>query len=315
MISVITPTYNRARLLNRCHESLCRQTNGNLEWIVMDDGSTDDTQDVVSSWMSSVKSVSADMILGKSEKGGFKMTLVRQPHGGKHRALNRGVSLAAGDLILILDSDDYLADNAIETIATHYEQVREDPRFAGVAGRKAYSDGRLVGDPNLGDTMDVSYLDFRHRHSRRGDMCEVFSRKVMLEFPFPEIEGEVFCPEALVWNRISTRYILRYLPKILYHCEYLPDGLSFHITRLRQENAVASMLTYSEMTRHDIPLIQRAKAAINYYRFAICLDKHQPIQGTDNRHPIVPPHIGWQWSWAKPLGWGMHKRDQLRKKQ
>lgn len=101
MVTVFTPTYNRAYILNNLYQSLCRQSYGDFEWLIVDDGSTDNTEGLIASWLDESK---------------ISLCYIKQPNGGKHRAINRGIQEANGNLFFIVDSDDYLADNAIERI-------------------------------------------------------------------------------------------------------------------------------------------------------------------------------------------------------
>lgn len=102
MITVFTPVYNRAYIINQLYQSLLRQTNYGFEWLIIDDGSTDNIAELVSQWIADTED--------------FEIRLYRQPNGGKHRAINRGVQLAKGDAFLIVDSDDYLTEDAIDTV-------------------------------------------------------------------------------------------------------------------------------------------------------------------------------------------------------
>ena len=128
-------------------------------------------------------------------------------------------------------------------------------------------------------------------------MAEVIRTSVFKEFPFPEIEGERFCPEALIFNRIATKYKLRYFYEKVYLCEYLEDGLTASIVKVRMKSPQTSTMFYSELFYMPIPLSQKIKAAINYWRFAYCLDNNKP------KYPI-----GWGWI-CRPLGYLYHKKD------
>ena len=308
-VTVLTPTYNRGDLLSRCHDSLCRQSDKDFEWIVVDDGSTDDTEKKVKSWMTGVVCTDDHTVVGHSDRGGFPLIYLHQSNGGKHRALNHGMTKARGQLTLILDSDDYLANDTIAIIHRVYKAMPKGNALGGIAARKAHFDGRLIGKHYSWETKDLSLLDYRYRQNRKGDMCEVYLTQLLRDYPFPEIEDETFCPEALVCNRIATKHLLRYIPDVMYHCEYQQDGLSRHITKIRMDSPIASMITYAELTTYDIPFIQRAKAAINYHRFALCRNTNHSIHGTDMNKPVQLPLISRWWCWTKPLGWALHKRD------
>ena len=308
-VTVLTPTYNRGDLLSRCHDSLCRQSNKDFEWIVVDDGSTDETETRVKSWMVDIICIDNYTFSGKSGFGGFDMLYLKKSNGGKHRALNLGIQKAHGELTLILDSDDYLTDNCIELIGKIWGFIKKDNQLGGIGARKAYFDGRIIGDVTFKTTIDASRFEYRYRHGTKGDLCEIFLTHLLLATPFPEIDGEKFCPESLVWNRISKQHIFRYVTDVVYHCEYLKDGLTNQNIKIRMDSPIASMITYSELTKYDIPFLQRAKAAINYHRFSLCRDRKRPVRGTDMNKPVTLPTISRWWCWTKPLGWLMHRND------
>lgn len=253
MITIFTPAYNRANKLFKLFESLNNQTVINFEWVIVNDGSQDETEEVVKKFVSETK---------------FKVNYIFQKNAGKHVAINRGVEAAKGDLFFIVDSDDYLPNNAIEIILNKYDIQKNQIHFGGVAGRKTYFDGKMVGSNSRFEDIFSNAIDIRFKKSLQGDLAEVFLTKVLKEYPFPEIENEKFCPEALVWNRIAQKYKLLYFNENIYHCEYLPDGLTAKIVKIRMTSPKASMLTYSELESYKIPLKEKIKANINFWRFS-----------------------------------------------
>lgn len=285
LITVFTPTYNRAHLLPRLYESLKAQTCQDFEWIIVDDGSTDNTEAIAQSFF--------------PPSGGMEGGLIRQPNGGKHRAINRGVKEARGELFFIVDSDDSLPNDSIEKIVFYWNQIRGDISFGGVAGYMAHHDGTVIGKGNDDDILDCSSLELRYKHHVTGDMAEVFRTDVLKEFPFLEIENERFCPEALVWNRIAQKYKLRVFKEVIYFRDYLDGGLTSKIVRIRMNSSVASVTHYQELNSYDIPFKEKVKAAINYWRFRACVPKGKRV-----------PKLPWCWFWCKPLGYLMHLSDK-----
>lgn len=285
-ITILTPTYNRASLLPRLFDSLLRQTNKDFEWIVVDDGSTDDTRDVVAN-------------LKEKCGGAFPMGYVYKANGGKHMAINIGAERARGELLFIADSDDLLTDDALETVANSWHDISDDKSFAGIAGLDIAMDTReVIGSGLPQEHIDCNAIDIRYRHHVTGDMKEVFRTEVLREFPFPEFAGERFCPEQLVWFRMARRYKLRYINKPIYIADYQPDGITAGITRARMRNPSASMLTYAELTECPVPFLVKVKAAINFWRFWHC-----------RTATSVVPRVALRWHWLRPLGWMMHVRD------
>lgn len=285
-ITILTPTYNRASLLPRLFDSLLRQTSKDFEWIVVDDGSTDDTREVVAN-------------LKEKCGGAFPMGYVYKANGGKHMAINIGAERARGELLFIADSDDLLTDDALETVENSWHDISDDKSFAGIAGLDIAMDTReVIGSGLPQGHIDCNAIDIRYRHHVTGDMKEVFRTEVLREFPFPEFAGERFCPEQLVWFRMARRYRLRYINKPIYIADYQPDGITAGITRARMRNPSASMLTYAELTECPVPFLVKVKAAINFWRFWHC-----------RTATSVVPRVALRWYWLRPLGWMMHVRD------
>ena len=283
MITVFTPTYNRASLLSRLYDTLILQTYKNFEWIIVDDGSKDNTKEIVNSFVAERK---------------IDIHFVQQENGGKHRAINTGVSLAKGELFFILDSDDVLPNNALELVAENYKSIKDNASFAGVSGIDGYFDGQSIGTGLPSELLNCNSVDIRYKYHVKGDMKEIFRTSVMKEFPFPDIEGEKFCPEVLVWNRIARKYKLRYFNKIIYKVEYQPEGLTSNIVKARMNSPITSMICYSEILQLDVPFIDKFKTAINYWRFRLCYHGQSEY-----------PKLKGIWNVVAPLGWLMHLND------
>lgn len=251
-LTVFTPVYNRAYIIPQLYQSLCRQTCRDFEWLIVDDGSTDDIETLVLRFIAEHK---------------IDIRFIRQKNGGKHTAINRGVREAQGKWFFIVDSDDYVTDNAVDWIRRTAELIEDDNWFAGLSGIRIRPEGGKIGGGGDFGFIDANAIDIRLKYGIAGDLAEVFKTDVLRRYPFPEIPGEKFCPEALVWFRIARRYKMRYAHEGIYVCEYLPDGLTAKITRMRRESPVASMTFYAEHFHDGIPALWRLKAAVNFWRF------------------------------------------------
>ena len=213
-ITVFTPAYNRGYIIDRLYRSLQRQSFHDFEWIVVDDGSTDNTEELFAGYL--------------KEDNFFPIRYVKTENGGKHRAINKGVSMAEGVLFFIVDSDDYLTDTALEEIHTIEHTIPEHKKhcFAGVCGQRGYDLHTPIGKTFSGHTLDITTLD-RPKHNISGDKAEVFYTEIMKKYPFPEFGGEKFVTECVVWDRIAADgYKLRFFNSISIICNYLPDGLT-----------------------------------------------------------------------------------------
>ena len=289
-ISILTPTYNRGKLLLPLYDSLKNLTFKDFEWLIVDDGSEDDTEQYALSW-----------IAHNIQNAEFPIRYIKKSNGGKHTAINRGVREANGELILILDSDDTLPSDSLATIAQYYEQCKGYKDCAGVCGLMAHHDGQLIGTGFPKDPMYESALLFRYAEKGNvtGDLLEVYKTSVMREFSFPEIENEKFCPESLVWNRIAGKYKLLCFNKVIYYRDYLDGGLTSKIVKIRMNSPVASMMTYSEMLSYNISLKWKIRSAINYWRFRYCI-KNKALKA---------PAVKWYWKAFQIIGLIMHLKD------
>lgn len=246
--TVLTPTYNRAHTLIGVYDSLCAQTFRDFEWLIIDDGSSDGTGELVASW-----------------KQDFPIRYFWKPNGGKHTAINRGVSLAQGECVLLFDSDDRCTSNALERFDYHWKQVPDPSRYAGVCALCASPDGSIIGRPLPAAVVDA--LKFAD-HMRLCD-CERWGfirTEILRQFPFPE--GEPFVPESLVWNRISRKYAARFVNEVLRIYEPGSEGLVRNLFRLRVSSPQATLAYYRELALSPAPLYLRLRAAVNYCRFA-----------------------------------------------
>ena len=290
LISILTPTYNRGKLLLPLYESLKNLTFEDFEWLIVDDGSEDDTEQYALSW-----------IAHNIQNAEFPIRYIKKSNGGKHTAINRGVREANGELILILDSDDTLPADSLATIAQYYEQCKGYKDCAGVCGLMAHHDGQLIGTGFPKEPMYESALQFRYAEEGNvtGDLLEVYKTSVMREFPFPEIENEKFCPESLVWNRIANKYKLFCFNKVIYYRDYLEGGLTSKIVRIRMNSPIASTMTYAEMLDYNISLKWKIRSAINYWRFKYCI-KNKSLKA---------PAVKWYWKAFQIIGLIMHLRD------
>ena len=289
-ISILTPTYNRGKLLLPLYESLKNLTFEDFEWLIVDDGSEDDTEQYALSW-----------IAHNIQNAEFPIRYIKKSNGGKHTAINRGVREANGELILILDSDDTLPADSLATIAHYYEQCKGYKDCAGVCGLMAHHDGQLIGTGFPKDPMYESALQFRYakKGNVTGDLLEVYKTSVMREFPFPEIDNERFCPESLVWNRIANKYKLFCFNKVIYYRDYLEGGLTSKIVRIRMNSPIASTMTSVEMLDYNISLKWKIRSAINYWRFRYCIT---------NKF-LKAPAVKWYWRFFQIVGLLMHLKD------
>lgn len=207
-VTVCTPTYNRANVLHRVFESLKFQTYRNFEWIVIDDGSQDDTENVVKIF---------------KQESDIDIKYFYQKNQGKHNALNYAEKLATGELFIIADSDDSFLPNSLEVFVETWLSIPEKDRkkYKGISCRCVDENGTLIGNKSFENNyLDISELDYRYKKKYTGELWGVIRTDVMREFPFPSIAGLKFYPEVVVWDKMSKKYLTRYINdglRIYYH--------------------------------------------------------------------------------------------------
>ena len=256
-LTIITPTYNRAYILNKCYESLVRQTCKDFEWIVVDDGSTDNTKALVESFDRDV---------------GFDIVYKKQDNGGKHVAHNTGVVLARGELTVCLDSDDMLTDDAVETIAEFWKKMKNQ-QYTGVLAKRGDFD---THQPICGtwpeDLRHATMSDLNNVHGFYGDTVLFFRTDILKETPFRVFPGERFLPEMNLYCDIDRCGEMLLLDKVLYLCEYLPDGLTSKYHKLLRENPTGTADTYYK-------LLLMAKTVKTKLKFAVLTNIYYLLSG------------------------------------
>lgn len=251
--TVLTPTYNRAHTLPAVYDSLCAQTFRNFEWLIIDDGSTDATPAIVQRWIAEQKIV---------------VRYYCQSNKGKHVAFNHGIREASGELVLTLDSDDRVLPEALARLDTHWRSIPNRERFSGITGLCVDPNGNIIGTSFTQDVLDASPLDLMAANVYEGDKWGFHRTELLRDCPYPEIPGERFIPEGLVWNRLADKYLIRFVNEPLRVVEYHPDGLTAGLLRLRVQSPQGAMLYYGEFAAMSRSRANRARALVNLARFA-----------------------------------------------
>ncbi len=254
MLTIITPTYNRGYCIKNLYDSLLDQTKKDFEWIIIDDGSVDDTIEIVRKWI--------------RECDVFPISYYKQENGGKHRALNKGIQTAQGNYCLIVDSDDRLLPEAIQKIQKWINEIDKDKSFAGVSGNRGSDDKNIIGEfPNNVKFIDAKNTE-RSKKRLRGDKAEVYRTELLRKYPFPEFEGEKFLPEQAVWDQIAgDGYKLRWHKDIIYLCQYQEDGLTRRMDKLIEKNIEGISYVYRNIF-HSYPFPYNWTGAAAYLEIA-----------------------------------------------
>lgn len=257
-ITIFTPTYNRCYAINKLYKSLCRQTCKDFEWIVIDDGSSDNTEELFTQLI--------------KNNNGFNITYKKVENGGKHRAINKGIQLSKGELFFIVDSDDFLSDDAIERIIFWESTLDKATRWAGVAGLRANisKDNILIGTTFKEEFKDATSLQ-RQKYNINGDKAEVIYTDVIRKYPFKEFEGENFITENTMWYRVAgDGYKFRWFNEKIYYGEYLEDGLTNNLN----SNALMNPQGQLEEAIIKIKYLKSLKAQLSAINKYYMIGKH-----------------------------------------
>lgn len=296
-ISIIIPAYNRAHTLPRLFESIAKQSYACHEVIVVDDGSSDDTEALVNIW---------------AEKSAWPVTYIYQENSGRHTAHNTGVLHASGELTFSVDSDDWLPEDSLAIVCETWESIPQAQRaqFAGVEGLCAFADGKVSGTLYPEDVFDSDYIRTRYEQGVYGDRKSALRTELLKDHLYPVFKGEKHIRDSFIWKELALKYRTRYINKVVQFIEYQADGLSADPFKMRTGNPQG----FAHYFYHDVTRFQK------YSRFAVRHDsmvkfiRYSFLAGrgiVEQRKQVA----GLLWWLALPLGWIKYKRDCHKLKQ
>ncbi|MCR5356966.1 MAG: glycosyltransferase family 2 protein [Lachnospiraceae bacterium] len=279
-LTVFTPTYNRAQLLKRAYESLKNQTCRDFCWLIVDDGSTDDTKAVVDDF---------------AREGVIPVEYYYVENGGKMRAHNRGVEHCSTEWFLCLDSDDMLTKDAVESILGLIDPASEgkqegrqegrqegqedstaaahDGRIAGIIAHKGSSETTLLHGVDFPENVRRTTLYNLYLKGFKGETTLVFKTDVLKKYPFPEIEGEKYVPEDYIYDKIDAEYEYLVLDRILTVCELISEGYTDSVRKLKEGNKQAWYLYYEQRARITPMSVLKLKY-LSFYRLYAGMTSH-----------------------------------------
>lgn len=248
MITVFTPAYNRAKLLPRLYESLQAQQFKDFEWLIVDDGSTDETESLVRSFQ---------------EKAFFPVRYCKKENGGKHTAFNFGVQRAKGEWFFCVDSDDILSDNSLRSL--NDSLVNAHQSVSAVVGYKADFEGRLL----CKELPLYHYARFYDLMSQGGgEYSIILNTDLLKKFPFHAIPGERFVTESVLYDRLDAEKLNIFaIDEVLTICEYQSDGLSSDLYSTMIRNPVGFQIYHLQRIDLVTSPGERIKHILRYHSF------------------------------------------------
>ncbi|MDR7000600.1 glycosyltransferase family 2 protein [Neobacillus niacini] len=220
LITVFTPTFNRAYCLHKCYQSLVRQTSKDFIWLIIDDGSTDNTAELVNSWI---------------KENTIEIRYHWQENQGMHGAHNTAYEIINTELNVCIDSDDYMPGEAIEKIKSFWEKYRND-KVSGIIGLDASPDERIIGT-KLPSNLETSTLfDLYYKHGVSGDKKLVYRTELTRKYPYPIFKNEKYVGLAYKYYMLDRKFEMLLMNEVLCYVEYLPDGSSLNMFNQYRKN-------------------------------------------------------------------------------
>lgn len=265
LLTIFTPTYNRASLLPALYHSIVLQQCEDIEWLIVDDGSTDNTTQVVAEF---------------SKEALFDIRYIHQPNGGKHVAFNRGIMEARGEWFICADSDDPLTPDAICNIKKAIQEMPvQASALCGIFLKPS-------GDP-LGSLLETNLVsntvDIRDRYHLLEDRPEIYRTATLKQYAFPVFEGEKFLTEAELFDRMSIKAPFYYTNYPIQQKKYLDGGLTSKMLKIRIDSPNGTLLYYKERFYNSTMPIFKIRALLNYCRFFI----HAKISQKTLKEPLL----------------------------
>lgn len=277
-LTILTPTYNRANKIAVLYDSLLRQSNFDFNWVVVDDGSSDNTSKLIHDLMKECP---------------FRIYFIQLENGGKHRAINFAVNQVKTELLFIVDSDDYLTRDAIETILRDWELYKN--RVIGLSYLRSYSSGRIIGSEFTSDHLVSSHSKERIIRNSFGDKAEVWKTSEFIKMPFLEFDDEKFFSEQHKYLSISGDGSVLFVNKSIYVCEYLEDGLSTKIRILQFTNPKGTLANALILSSKCYPIDVRFKSFLKVFAYSL-------ISKSKFRLHFKDSDFGYFWLLSSPLG-------------
>lgn len=219
-LTVFTPTFNRAYCLHHCYESLTRQSCKDFVWLIIDDGSTDYTPNLVKDWI---------------EEEIIEIKYIQQPNQGMHGAHNTAYSNIKTELNVCIDSDDYMPDDAVEKIISFWNKYGSN-KVSGFIGLDSNTNGQIVGSKMPEHLKKSTLFDLYNKHGVTGDKKLVYRTELTKKYPYPIFKGEKYVGLAYKYYKLDQEYEMLLFNKVLCLVEYLEDGSSKNMFNQYRKN-------------------------------------------------------------------------------
>lgn len=257
ILTVFTPTYNRSYVIKKLYDSLEMQSDKDFVWLVVDDGSTDNTSTLIKKWQ---------------RESSFRIEYIKQENAGKSMAHNLGVSKTETELFTCVDSDDYLSSDTVETIKKVWQNhvagdigilaLREVTQRLAKMGKKGIRTTLRNAEKNCGI---------------KGDTMLIYKTSVLKKYRFPYFQGEKFVPENYLYDLADREGRLIFLDKVLYYGKYLQDGYTKNMARTIKNNPNGYLAYIEQRISFDETIDEKCKDIIRYIAVSVSANKRSVV--------------------------------------
>ncbi|MDX5475451.1 MAG: glycosyltransferase family 2 protein [Bacillaceae bacterium] len=267
-LTVFTPTYNRAYCLHQCYESLLQQTCKDFVWLIIDDGSTDDTKQLVQQWMREDK---------------IEIYYVWQENQGMHGAHNTAYELIETELNVCIDSDDYMPRDAVEKILIFWSAYGSS-EVSGIVGLDAFTNGEIIGTTLPVEQKRSTLYDLYHTHKVKGDKKLVFRSELTKKYPYPLFKDERYVGLDYKYYKLDMEYELLLMNEVLCIVDYQQDGSSYNMLRQYRKNPKGFAFYRMEMMKLPFATLKfKFRHAIHYVSSSLLIKNKKFLTETPSK--------------------------------
>ncbi len=268
LLTIFTPTYNRAYTLHLCYESLQRQTCKEFIWLIIDDGSTDNTRELVKQWIT---------------EGSVPIKYHYQENQGMHGAHNTAYELIETELNVCIDSDDYMPDDAVEKIVQYWNRYGTN-KNAGLIGLDATPEGQVIGTKIPEQLKETTLTDLYAKYKVKGDKKLVYRSELTKKTPpYPLFNGEKYCPLSYKYILIDQECPLLVMNEVLCHVEYLEDGSSMNMIHQYRKNPNGFAFFRKEAMKYAPTMKDKFRECIHYVSSSLMIKNNSFLIESPNK--------------------------------
>lgn len=268
MLTVFTPTYNRSYCLEKCYKSLVKQTCKEFVWLIIDDGSTDNTKEMVEKW---------------AQEKRIEIRYVWQENQGMHGAHNTAYNIIDTELNVCIDSDDYMPNDAVEKIVSFWRKFGSD-QVSGFIGLDAYINKKIIGSKLPENVKSATLFDLYNKHGVTGDKKLVYRSELTKQFPYPLFPNEKYVGLAYKYYMLDRQYEMLLLNEVLVFVQYLPDGSSRNMLNQYRRNPRGFAFYRKELMK--LPFVNASfkfRQAVHYVSSSLLTRNRRFLQETPEK--------------------------------